>query len=252
MWRAPKLDNDECCKPFARHSSSHIVVTTKYIEIRSPCRLKNWAYLAERSSMQHRKTLVVSACAGAVILAITAVIFGSRAGVDPAALGILVSAVAASTSIVFASFNAVHQSRTFQEPWLVTFREFQREFWNDPVIAQVRSWICCDEAYRTQLRDILAKRLKGQVTTEEYEVLEKLDRFFALMLRIVYVQVRPVSDEQAKLITGLGYDWWLRSALERFEVSEYARKKWEGVYKWVSNRDKSRSAGNPMRPAAIL
>lgn len=93
-------------------------------------------------------------------------------------------------------------------------------------MAAVRKWICCDEAYK-EIQAILQARLDGQISSEHYGVLENIDRFCALMLRIGHTRIREMANETGKSWRSLGYDFWLKKARERKEMGEYIARYWD-------------------------
>ena len=143
------------------------------------------------------------------------------------------------TSIVVSGligfFALRHSRRTSQEPWIVTFRELHREFWNDQEIARVRAWLCCDEAYEREVRPVLQKRAVGQVSADEYKLLEVLDRFCALMVRAVFMQTSLATARQKEMFKRMGYRWWLKKLMERPDIATYVERNWENLHPQIGN-----------------
>lgn len=175
--------------------------------------------------------------AGALGLFISALLIGKTFGLDQSAVATVCSATALAISALIAFLALQHNRKNTQEPWRVTYRELHREFWNDPDIAKVRSWICCDEAYRTELLPVLSKRLSGQVSVEEYKILEILDKFLALMLRAVHPHARSamLPKEEQIAFKGLNYYWWLHQARNRGEIYKYTEVTLDNLFPFMGD-----------------
>jgi hypothetical protein len=102
-------------------------------------------------------------------------------------------------------------------------------------MARVRAWLCCDEAYERELRPVLQKRAEGQVSVDEYRLLEVLDRFCALMVRAVFMQTSIVTVEQREMFKRMGYRWWLKKLMERTDISTYVERNWENLHPQIDN-----------------
>lgn len=114
-----------------------------------------------------------------------------------------------------------------RDNWARTLREFHHAFWNDESIRQVREWIALDASY-ADVRDAFAKRNKGEsVTATEYEKLEKVDKFAALLL--AYKQVSPTDWWHKKASRRLFDEYWLRqlTRAKRPELREYFERYYE-------------------------
>lgn len=181
------------------------------------------------------KILVAVACAAlSVALFLGSLLLTQYVDMDKTAMATICSAAALSLSAIAVPVVAfLLNRRSMQEPWLVTFRELHKEFWNDGEMARVRSWLCCDEAYHNELQPVLMKRLSGQVSAVEYATLEALDRFCALMLRVVHMQTATMSSQQKHIFKMLNYSWWLHRVRHRIEVSQYIKITAEPLYDHV-------------------
>ena len=115
----------------------------------------------------------------------------------------LISIASIIVAILLYKLNRLQREDT----WLRTLRDFHQYFWSDPVLREVRAWIACDNAYRT-VQPILEKRRKAEfITKEEYEVLEKIDKFASLLTS--YKRIGP-SFKQRKVVTERIFDsYWL-------------------------------------------
>lgn len=119
-----------------------------------------------------------------------------------------------------------------QDAWLRTLWDFHRAFWQDEKMEDVRAWIANDNAY-AQVRPILVKRLEAlnatnleeRVTVEEYKVLEKLDRFAALLLG--YKRISPRDNLLHKQTRFRLYDaYWINGITteRRPEMRAYLKR----------------------------
>jgi len=173
------------------------------------------------------------------------VIFSDRIGFPTAAVASTFSAAAIAGSAVVTLFAFQHSrkttEKTTEESWLVTYRELHKEFWGNPAMAKVRSWLCCDEAYHNELKPILIMRIGGQVTQTEYESLESLDQFCALMLRIVHMEDFAVSKQQKQAYEKLGYYQWAFITKHRDEVTKYIEIHWEPLFPHIRDAKLNRS-----------
>jgi len=120
--------------------------------------------------------------------------------------------------------------RQQKESWFRTFTEFHEAFWNDPVMSEVRCWIAYERAY-LDLKPILHKRRdieEGKLSPKtlskrEYEVIEKLDKFLNLVLRVDVVSSLLKSNYGQLLLRELFIDYWLKQSLRenRAELKWY-------------------------------
>lgn len=106
------------------------------------------------------------------------------------------------------------------------FKDFHAEFWNTPTIAEVRRWIANSEAYE-KIKPTIAKRLKGEVSSSEYETLEKIDQFCALMTRLSRIRLTAMDESQKTLWTQIYYENWLDKCFERKELAAYMNEHWK-------------------------
>lgn len=98
--------------------------------------------------------------------------------------------------------------------WLKHFNELHDLFWKDPDMREVRSWIACNESY-LEVEKIFKKRRNCEfqadgaavVSPVEYLVLEKLDKFCNLMVRVI--TLNPDTDIQKKMWKGLFFFYWV-------------------------------------------
>ncbi|MGW4125303.1 hypothetical protein [Nocardia sp. NPDC004711] len=99
-----------------------------------------------------------------------------------------------------------------EESRLTVLREFQREFWRDPDMACVRSWIACDDSYR-MIAPILMKRLEsdGQLTANEYATLERIDKFAASLLGYLWTTAR-FRGQHRDATRRIFFEYWIAQA----------------------------------------
>lgn len=119
-------------------------------------------------------------------------------------------------------------ARNDENGWYKEFRELYSEFWDSLDMAQVRAWIACDESYNA-IRTVLTQRLSGNVSASDYSVLEKIDKFCALMTCIIDMDARPENDKQKELWQSLYYKYWIFKMKERAELSSYVMKYWPNI-----------------------
>jgi murein DD-endopeptidase MepM/ murein hydrolase activator NlpD len=160
---------------------------------------------------------------------------GQRREPDPiwaelAAVGGLLSGLGGVSIIVLtwvihrASSKAAEALRL--EEWNRDFREIHADFWQSDTLGQVRGWIANENLYTRELEPVLELRKFGAVSSKDYEFLEKLDRFCALLARVLYLQGRTMTDEQSRLWRMMNYDYWFVACAKRPLVAEYMDNYW--------------------------
>ncbi|MBE8970332.1 hypothetical protein IQ277_30225 [Nostocales cyanobacterium LEGE 12452] len=136
------------------------------------------------------------------------------------------SSVAAVTAAVVAYLAYRLQVRTKDQEWYENFNNLYVEFWNDPDIITVRSWIACSEAY-SQVETIFQKRLvSNEVSASEYPVLEKVDKFCSLMIRISELTPEATSEKYENLLERLYFGFWIEKLKEREYLCQYVTQLW--------------------------
>lgn len=96
----------------------------------------------------------------------------------------------ATVAVVLSALAYKLNSRLREDAWARTLREFHQFFWTDSDCKEVRSWIACQSAY-DRVADVLAKRKSGtELTEEEYKEIEKIDKFFALLIAFRQIEER--------------------------------------------------------------
>ncbi|MCC9603413.1 hypothetical protein LOC67_22930 [Stieleria sp. JC731] len=125
------------------------------------------------------------------------------------------TAALAQLLIAYLVFRFMRQQQS--ESWLREFAKIHSEFWNDPVMQEVRLWIACPEAFKAGPKSALENRKAihenpeaVSVTPDDYEFIEKLDRFLNLVIRILAVN-HEVGDKHAHgLWNDLYLDYWAK------------------------------------------
>jgi gamma-glutamylcyclotransferase (GGCT)/AIG2-like uncharacterized protein YtfP len=130
--------------------------------------------------------------------------------------------------------------RTLYASWMERYREAHAEFWNDTVIAEVRSWIVNKQQYAS-LENVLGKRLASEendLTSDENFKLEKLDRFCALISRINLLQDDARTRKQRSLWQEIGGIYWLEKMQtpDRMALKRYVEQYWPNLNNEISNK----------------
>jgi len=124
----------------------------------------------------------------------------------------------------------LYSNRQLEIGWYKEFRELNKEFWEDETIKIVRAWIACDEAYE-EIETILDSRIKNKVITkDQYESLDKIDTFCALMTRIMDLDTRPRTKRQREMWQHLYFEYWLKTIdTRRPALKAYISIAWERI-----------------------
>lgn len=149
---------------------------------------------------------------------------GPQVGPYLSGIGLLIGAAAAWTTYAF------YHRRTIEDNWVSTFRALYAEFWNDKKMGVVRKYLSSEEEYG-KLDVILTKRLavaENLLSSEENDILEILDRFCAMMVRILYFGRRKMRPHQAKLYDAV-FGYWKESIKKRKNVKAYIKKYWTSL-----------------------
>lgn len=95
-----------------------------------------------------------------------------------------------------------------EDVWIRELGDFHRYFWTNPIFEEVRALIILDAAYN-EVSPILKKRRQNKyITLLEYESLEKIDKFAALL--VGYKRIEPPSKRQKEIASRLFDEYWLR------------------------------------------
>lgn len=164
---------------------------------------------------------------GAIILLGSAYRILELIGVPLNFLPQIFTASAIFTGVLVAYRGFELSSKAHQDPWFVSFRDLHKEFWDDDKLKCVRIWICSDQEYMNVLLPVLEARKNGTVDANQYEHLESIDRYCALMIRVCLLRDANMTEEQIKTFQTLGYDAWLQKTKERVEIYRYIEKHWK-------------------------
>jgi hypothetical protein len=157
----------------------------------------------------------------------------NRIGPFLGGLGVIIGATAAWFAYFFV------QRRNAYLQWVDGFRAIYAEFWKDDVISQVRRWITSDKEYET-LKKVLDLRLCGErnnLTPQENETIEKLDRFLALIMRVESFDKGRWHADQKELWDSLFERFWIKLLFSRPEVCQYIFKYWHALYRQTHRSD---------------
>lgn len=156
------------------------------------------------------------------------------------------SATAAVAWLVLKHYRAQRKDR-----WIEQFSAIHDHFWKDENMKQVRRWLACRDSYDTELGPVLRRRQQTEnATSENYEVLEKLDSFFNLMTRLT--RTIPELPEQQKLLTSTFFTYWMKEATDgnvRPELRWYVQTFYQDLTVAIDGQFGVRSVEMPSRTA---
>ena len=142
------------------------------------------------------------------------------------------------------TYFLIHR-RTTETSWIESFRILYGEFWKDNDVTQVRRWITNDEEYKV-IEKILEKRMKAtknnDLSEEDNNNLEKLDRFCSVMMRIRYFGQMKMSQSQRELYKDTYETFWKEKINRRDLLKKYINEYWPGLSTWLHS--KNNNAGN--------
>jgi hypothetical protein len=113
-----------------------------------------------------------------------------------------------------------------------SFRTLYEQFWQNPDIVIVRSWVASDALYAKQLEPILSQRLedmehkKNSLDDKQYEVTEKIDKFCALLVRMHFFNETNMSDDERELWNDIYGTFWFNKVKEREKLRAYINALW--------------------------
>jgi len=140
------------------------------------------------------------------------------------AFGIALGAIAAWVTYFF------YHKKTLNENWGVVFRALYAEYWNSAVMAEMRKRIASEEEY-AQLNVILRKRLlttKNLMESHENDILEKTDKFCAVMIRILsFGDIK--MDRQQRVLYDEVFTYWTDAILQRSALMDYIAIYWKAL-----------------------
>ena len=168
---------------------------------------------------------------------------GAGMNCELASYGPLLSGLALSAAATAAwTTLLVYNRRTIEAAWIDSLRKLHAEFWNDDEMAKVRKWLSSESEYK-KLEDILLRRLsadENNMSSEENDRLEDIDRFCALMSRIGYFGRRSHTWEQAQHYK-FTLAHWLVKMKSRKALIDYAARFWTPLYEIVEQESYNNS-----------
>lgn len=125
--------------------------------------------------------------------------------------------------------------RNMDLQWVDGFRKIYSEFWKDATTSEVRRWIVSDREYK-DIGEILNQRLQTEnndLDPSANEVLEKIDQYCALMLRVRSFHERGMKDWQKTLWSNMYETYWINKTYGRPELKLYIHKYWFSLYEYT-------------------
>lgn len=122
----------------------------------------------------------------------------------------------------------------YKTDWLNSFKEQHKNFWNDEDYKKIRACLANDFSYN-ELKVIITKRLsskKCNLSIEEYDLLDKLDKFYNFLLSVSLGLTSPIIEEQFDLVKNeLFFKYWGIEVVtkNRIEVLVYIDKFYKNV-----------------------
>ena len=141
--------------------------------------------------------------------------------------GVSLAAGAAATWVTYLFYHR----KTVQAAWIESYRLLYAEFWKDEGIAKVRNLISNDIAYAA-VEPILEKRLKtdsNQLGNDENEMIELVDKFCALLIRIKFFESQWLTPTQRALWNETYRDYWITRVKKRKALRDYIDRFWPGL-----------------------
>ncbi len=140
-------------------------------------------------------------------------------------VSLLVAAIAAWATYFF------YHRRTVQTAWIDSYRLLYAEFWKDEGIATVRNLITNDVEY-TEAEKILRNRLdtkSNNLSVDQNKVIESIDRFCALLIRIKFFESLRLTRKQRALWNETYRDFWIAQIRKREALRNYMYEYWPGL-----------------------
>lgn len=163
---------------------------------------------------------------------------------------LLIAAVASWVTYAF------YHRRTIQSAWIESYRLLYAEFWKDEKIAMVRHMITDDVTY-TATEPILLARLKtdsNQLSEQDNQTLELIDRFCALLIRIRFFENQQVTKKQRELWNETYRNTWIAVIRRRRALASYIYRFWPSLRQVLTESVPGQPPFSPMvfdRPATI-
>lgn len=119
-----------------------------------------------------------------------------------------ISILQAIILITVGTFGYILNRRLREDTWARTLRDFHQFFWTDPDCKEVRSWIACDNAYNGVDKILDKTKKEESLTKEEYNTIEKIDKFLALLLS--YKQIERKHSMHGDISNRLFDSYWIK------------------------------------------
>ncbi|MGO9846265.1 MAG: hypothetical protein ACLPKT_06585 [Methylocella sp.] len=141
-------------------------------------------------------------------------------------IGLCLGATAAWVTYAF------YYRRTMNTAWLERYRTLYAEFWKDPRMGDVRTLISSEVEYE-KVAKILGERLKTdkkRLNADDNRILEQIDYFCSVFMRIRFIDRGKMTREQRILWNTTFGNYWAKKIGERKELSAYINKYWPNVH----------------------
>lgn len=134
----------------------------------------------------------------------------------------------------WATFILYHR-KSLESQWAEGFRQIYTDFWKDEKVSKARRWIDNDFEYEELKRvlNLVPERGSFNMRPEDYDYIERLDRFLATILRVLsFIQRRKNSmrEEQRWLWANMFEGYWVAKMKSRPELVRYVEQNWRGLH----------------------
>jgi hypothetical protein len=137
-----------------------------------------------------------------------------------------ISSVTAVAAVTVTFFAYRLQVRSKDQEWYENFSALYSEFWSDSDLVTVRTWIACSEAY-SKIEPIIQKKLiDNEVRESEYQVLEKIDKFCSITIRILHITPATRNPKYREMVRRLYLSYWIEKLREREYLHQYIERFW--------------------------
>ena len=168
------------------------------------------------------------------------------------ALSPILQAAALLIGVRYAAKNFRIGAQKHQAEWYANFRDMHCDFWQDPRMAIVRKWIANPNAYRDELVPVLERRAISPdlVSAVEYDALETVDRFCALLSRILEHNPEALSADHVWMIESTFDIYWINTVMaDRPGLHTYMKAHWPRLMQQIEQQRAAR-AKRPVKPVA--
>lgn len=138
----------------------------------------------------------------------------------------IIAAVAGFSTLVF-------QRKTMIDQWRSEFDSLHSDFWENENAAKVRRWIANELEY-AKLEDVLTRRMSGpdislnSVDAHDNAILEQLDQFLSVLLRVVSFGGTRMTKQQRQLFRTSFEFYWFSKLRDRTVLMDYIDHFWDG------------------------